>query len=280
MIFSNFFGKKKTCFYIGKGSIQFVDACIPVKSVSNIEVKEVKDTSLIPALVLIVIGVVFYLPGGIWQTAGTVIVIAGIAALLFGVLWNFFRPHFLKIQTHSGKVYEIAGKDIGYVRKSMEVVREKMEDGQEGEIYYLNFTDMEVSRVEKMDMVKLVMNNGRMAERKEGEDLAQKWKSMFFVRVRSSEYVENIGQGKSFFLYTDDEWKILEDFFEKRCSELGMANEKYKPCQSLKECAGEKDAVKMHKTIKNMTKITFQAVLGEDVDKSIQKLLLKVLKMR
>ena len=280
MIFSNFFGKKNTCFYIGKGSIQLVDACIPIKSVSNIEVKEGKDTSLIPALALIVIGVIFYLPGGIWQVMGTVIVVVGIVSLILGVMWNFFRPHFLKIQTHSGKVYEIAGKDIGYVRKSMEVVREKMENDQEGEIYYLNFTDMEVSRVDNMDMVRLVMNNGRMAELKEGEDLAKKWKSMFFVRVRPSEYMENIGQGDSFFLYTDDEWEILEDFFEKRCGELGMANEKYKPCQSLKECAKEKDAVKMHKTIKSMTKTTFQTVLGEDVDKSIQKLLLKVLKMR
>ncbi|MCM1256298.1 MAG: hypothetical protein NC307_00395 [Roseburia sp.] len=279
MILKNIFKYKNTCFYIGKGVIQLADSCIPIKAISGIDVKEVKDTSLIPALVLIVLGVIFYLPGGMWQVMGTVIVVVGIAALIVGVLWNFYRPHYLKIQVHSKKVYQIAGKDIGFVRKSMEIVREKIEDDQEG-IYYLNFTDMEVSHAENMDMVKLVMNNGRMAELKEGEDFAKKWKSMFFVRTRPSEYVENMGQGSSFFLYTDDEWQILEDFFEKRCGELGMANEKYKPCQSLRDCSREKDAVKMHKTIKEMTKTTFQAVLGEDVDKSIQKLLLKVLKMR
>ena len=158
MISGNLFNKKNTCFYIGKGVIQLVDACIPIKAVSNIDVKEVKDTSLIPALVLIVFGVIFYLPGGMWQAVGTIIVVVGITALILGVLWNFFRPHLLKIQTYSGRVYQIAGKDIGYVRKSMEVVREKLENSneEEGGIYYLNFTDMEVSRVETMDMVKLV----------------------------------------------------------------------------------------------------------------------------
>ncbi|MGY3667148.1 MAG: hypothetical protein ACXAHE_25825 [Roseburia sp. 1XD42-69] len=282
MISGNLFNKKNTCFYIGKGVIQLVDACIPIKAVSNIDVKEVKDTSLIPALVLIVFGVIFYLPGGMWQAVGTIIVVVGITALILGVLWNFFRPHLLKIQTYSGRVYQIAGKDIGYVRKSMEVVREKLENSNEEEagIYYLNFTDMEVSRVETMDMVKLVMNNSRRAEIKPGENTAEKWKSMFFIRERPSVYVENITEKTISFFYTDDEWKMLEDFFERRCSELGMANPQYKSCFSLKECAAERDAAKMHETIKNMTKTTFQIVLGEDVDKSIQKLLLKVMKMK
>lgn len=280
MIFGNLFSKKNTCFYIGKGVIQLVDACIPIKAVSNIEVKEVKDTSLIPALVLIVFGVIFYLPGGMWQAVGTGIVVVGITALILGVLWNFFRPHFLKIQTYSGKIYQIAGKDIGYVRKSMEVVREKLQKDQEDDIYYLNFTDMEVSRVETMDMVKLVMNNSRRAEVKTGNNTAAKWKSMFFIRERASGYVENIPQKTNSFIYTDDEWKTLEDFFNRRCNELGMATPQYKPCQSLKECAREKDAEKMHDTIKGMTKTTFQTVLGEDVDKSLQMLLLKVMKMK
>ena len=264
MISGNLFNKKNTCFYIGKGVIQLVDACIPIKAVSNIDVKEVKDTSLIPALVLIVFGVIFYLPGGMWQAVGTIIVVVGITALILGVLWNFFRPHLLKIQTYSGRVYQIAGKDIGYVRKSMEVVREKLENSneEEGGIYYLNFTDMEVSRVETMDMVKLVMNNSRRAEIKPGENTAEKWKSMFFIRERPSVYVENITEKTISFFYTDDEWKMLEDFFERRCSELGMANPQYKSCFSLKECAAERDAAKMHETIKNMTKTTFQIVLG------------------
>lgn len=281
MAFGKSCKKRNTCLYLGKGVIQMVDACIPVHSISDIEVAETRDKTLIPALILIVAGVGLYLPGGKWQIAGTVAVVTGILGLLIGVILNFYKVHHLKVQVHAGKTFLFGCRDIMYIRKVMEMIRDKIEGEQDKTLYYLHFGELKAEPAEDIDMSRLVRDSWRTGDFAEWDiSTLEKCRDLLSSLLgHKNTTAQNMVWQEPVSIYSDEEWGILENFFARRCNELGMANELYKTCQRLKECAKERDALKMHETIKGMHRAEFQMVLG-DIDTAMKKLLLKVLKMK
>ena len=263
--------------YIGKGTIVMPDLCIPLNAISTIRIEKQRAKPLASEICIFIVGIFCTkIPIELFQTLGTLGIIYGVVIGILTFISNRNRESYLKIRVHSGEIITLQQKNIEFLRRLADVIKEAIDGNAK-----ISYVDMRTMKIKQN-----IKNMGTM-----GDVIGSKNSGNTFSGTSTggdiiigdgnekNDHSGNIITGntvKTTGLSADD-WEKLEKYFRTRCVELGKNHPAYKECLRMEQYAREKDAhgLKMH--MQAVGKTILSAIIASATKYGMDRLLLTIL---
>ena len=260
-------------FIVGNGTIVTSNICIPLNAISIIKIEDKKKQSLRKAIITIIIGLLLCIIPLI-NFIGGVVLLCGIVILIKVTLENSLQKYGLVIQVHSGMSYIFEHHDLNFIRKIADVIRKglddtsgvtyismgnsKIEHNYNGNPSFLSFGDNNTFGSGNIfgsgnTVGDVVMGDNSSITKKDSHD--------------------TIDSNNSEKIFSTEEWKKMEKYFEIRAEELGETSEAYQTCKRMQQYANKKDAHGLRAFMRKIGKSMLMIVLEKSTEYGIRSLL-------
>ena len=267
--------QKHKNFYIGYGAILMENMCIPLNSISIINIVESPKVPLLQYIILILFGIILLIPkSAVLRILGVFVLILGLLLLAIVCWANQNREHMLRVQVHSGKIIIFSCRDIQFLRDLMEVICESIDD-KKAKIF-VNIEQQHINPNMREINMNILKDNNINIGNSVGGDMISNSKGTFVNSSQGISVSDNHTQ-KNVISISNQEWNRLETFFQRRKQELGNDNQNYTACVKLEEYTKSHDAVGMKKYMKMLGTIVMRDILGTTVEAAVTAALSKIL---
>ena len=250
-------------FIVGNGTIMTYDTCIPLHAVSVIKVRDkIKKPIANQIIILILGGIIQFVP--LLSFIGLILVLYGVLSLAIRLWENYMQKYALVIQVHAGGVYIFEHKDVGFLRKIADIIRQALDDS--ASVTYIDMRRTSVKQNFK----------GGSSFYSFGEN------NSFGPVITGTDTTYNEGShdtiisGNTSITITVDEWDKLERYFKTRGEELGRDHQAYPACKELEKYARKRDAKGMCEFLKSVGKGVLTAVLAKATESGLAEVFRKV----
>jgi len=263
--------------YIGNGTIVMPDLCIPLNAISTIRIEKQRMKPLIAEIFIFIIGVFFIrIPIELFQILGTLGIVYGVVIGILTFISNQNRESYLKIRVHSGEIITLQQKDIEFLRRLADVIKEAIDDNAK-----ISYVDMRTMKIKQN-----IKNMGTMGDviggKNSGNTISETSAGGNIVIGDGNETNDRSGNvitGNTVNTtgLSADDWAKLEKYFRTRCVELGKNHPAYKECLRMEQYARAKDAhgLKMH--MQAVGKTILSAIISSATKYGMDRLLLTIL---
>lgn len=258
---------KEEEFYVGEGAIVMRNACIPLSAISELELSSPKF-SLMPQIAFIIIGfVLFWAKNSVFKIIGELLLFVGVIELLLMFVAIYFRQSSLHIFLNSGRCVTFSSKDEAFVRELMEILRKKLQEPQ-GVIFVDMSKKVIQQNVDGIQIDKLI-NHG-ISIIGNGNTIP---KNKIYGDGANTNEERVVNKG-----LTEEEWKLLSFYLQKRCRELSESSQEYKICRIILQDTKQREEVKVKEKLRKLAdKKAIGQVLGTALGATISEIIKKLL---
>lgn len=235
---------------VGNGTIITYNTCIPLNAVSAIQIRNRAKGSITKPIIMLIVGCVMaFIPT--LSLIGGIIAFCGLALLLIQLWENSMQKYGLVIQVHAGTTFTFEHKDLSFIRKIADIIREALDDNAELTYIDMRRTEVQQNFKGKNSFYSLGENNsfgnviiGDHNHYKEGSH-------------------DTTNSNNTTIVLTVDDWNKLERYFRIRSEELGRDHQAYTACKEMERYAKQKDAKGLRKFFTSVGKGVLTAVLAK-----------------
>lgn len=274
--------KKDIGLYVAEGAIIMQNSRIMLKSISTLDIVSPPKQSLVAGVVELIMGVLMYLVRNeMLQILGVMLVVLGIFSMGMAFLANKFMVHTLKLQMDSGRVIGFQSRNEAFLRRFMEEVALGVKDNT-----VRTYIDMRNSHIEEnvknINIEKLYEQTITDGSIFNGDIHIGKGNmgNIFLGKQQvdgdvSSDH--NTDSSQYISVLSEQQWSILETFFEKRLSEMELGDPHRKQCLGMRKYVQQKNASGLKEYMHAMGKAGLSAVLGSGASQVVKQLLAIIL---
>ena len=254
-------------FYVGKGVIDCDNFFIPLDAVSRVSIARQPGLPRTLCIIIAILGLLWLLlPVGELRIFGLFIILAG------GFLWwiaptiNKNRICYLTIKLNNNTTQIFESKNKDFLLKVMDVMERCINDRRGG--YDVSITNQTINYTDDHSVGKITNNGGTMSDIKP------------HIVGRDDNHFVNYGNDVNVTIkhgLTEDDWKILEQFFSEKMKSVKPNSNNYKAYEQMKNTAINKDEKRLSDMMKKIGKDSIETVIVSGVGEVFKAKVLPIL---
>lgn len=256
---------------IGEGVIYLQDACIVLNNICAMEILLPPALSPGFGIICILAGILgCFAPVEAFRSIGIYTIPIGILSIILVIFLSSRRKYCLRIVLNSGLSYGFISRDIKYMRRLLVCIQKAMGNRQ---IKF--FADIAKKNLETVDNIYKCLGRLEKEEKVTNNIFVNegiiKGGKITFGDDNSTQKTETTNINNQ--TLTDEQWKVLIQFFAKRMQSLEPETQAYHSCSKLCETAKQKDASALKEEMKSAGKSVMGTILSAGVSTAVQHLL-------